>query len=57
MVLLEKIIKGEHATSSLLEKKYSYLLWMSLSLEVLLTMEEYQKKSFIKKIEKKLSIT
>ena len=54
MVSLEKIIKGEHATSSLLEKKYSYLLWMSLSLEVLLTMEEYQKKSFIKKIEKKI---
>ena len=54
MVSLEKIIKGDHATSSLLEKKYSYLLWMSLSLEVLLTMEEYKKKSLIKTTEKKI---
>ena len=43
MVCMEGVIKDDHDRACTLERKYCYLLWMSLSLEVLLTKEEYSK--------------
>ena len=54
MVCLEGIINVEHESGLELEKKYCYLLWMSLSLEVLITKEEYTERS-LKDIEKKIN--
>ena len=53
MVCLEGIINLEHDVARVLEKKYCYLLWMSLSLEVMLTKEEYSV-TYLRDVEKKI---